>query len=135
MSLASYLAAPPRGSDLRSRQVAGASLLCQGDGDALPCLAPCPSTPTVREPCDSRDPSPRRRPLSTRAVPEPEQLGAAPTLRHTVKDQTPHRMFIERKINSSTHAVELWKAEWEHREGHPRKVLIEKIGDEQPLLP
>jgi hypothetical protein len=28
-------------------------------------------------------------------------------------------MFIERKIDSSTHAVELWKAEWENRKAAP----------------
>jgi hypothetical protein len=45
-------------------------------------------------------------------------------------------MFVERKINPTTHAVELWKAEWENHPGQPaRKVLLEKIADEQPLKP
>lgn len=45
-------------------------------------------------------------------------------------------MFIERRINSATDAIELWKCDWEIHEGHPaRKVFVEKIGEEQPLLP
>ena len=44
-------------------------------------------------------------------------------------------MFIERKINSTTHAIELWKCEWENHEGQvAKKVFIEKIGEEQPLI-
>jgi hypothetical protein len=43
-------------------------------------------------------------------------------------------MFVERKINNSTHTIELWKCEWESHEGQPaNKVFIEKIGEEQPL--
>jgi hypothetical protein len=43
-------------------------------------------------------------------------------------------MFVERKINGTTQAVELWKCEWENREGHAaKKVFLEKIGEEQPL--
>ena len=45
-------------------------------------------------------------------------------------------MFIERKINSATNAVELWKCDWENREGQAaKKVFVEKIGEEQPLAP
>ncbi len=45
-------------------------------------------------------------------------------------------MFIERKINSATSAVELWKCEWENHKGQTaKKVFIEKIGEEQPLAP
>lgn len=45
-------------------------------------------------------------------------------------------MFIERKINPSSHAVELWRCEWENPEGAPaRKVYLGKIGEEQPLIP
>ena len=45
-------------------------------------------------------------------------------------------MFIERKINSASNAVELWKCEWENREGQvAKKVYIEKVGEEQPLEP
>jgi hypothetical protein len=43
-------------------------------------------------------------------------------------------MFIERKVNQSSHVVELWKCEWENREGRaPHKVYLEKVGDEHPL--
>lgn len=42
-------------------------------------------------------------------------------------------MFIERRINNTSHVVELWKCEWENQPGQPaRKVFLEKIGDEQP---
>lgn len=45
-------------------------------------------------------------------------------------------MFVERKFNQSSGAVELWKCEWENRDGQPaRKVFIEKIGVEQPISP
>jgi len=45
-------------------------------------------------------------------------------------------MFIERKINPSSHAVELWRCEWENPEGAPaKKVYLGKIGEEQPLVP
>jgi hypothetical protein len=45
-------------------------------------------------------------------------------------------MFVERKINPTTHAVELWTAEWENQAGQAaRRVLLEKIADEQPLKP
>lgn len=43
-------------------------------------------------------------------------------------------MFVERKINTQTDTVELWKCEWENTPGSPpRKIYLEKIGDEQPL--
>lgn len=43
-------------------------------------------------------------------------------------------MFVERKINQSTGAVELWSCQWENQAGAaPRKHFIEKIGDEQPV--
>jgi hypothetical protein len=43
-------------------------------------------------------------------------------------------MFIERKLNSSTGLVELWKCEWGRPGGAPaKKMFLEKIGDEQPL--
>lgn len=45
-------------------------------------------------------------------------------------------MFIERKINPSSHSVELWRCEWQNPEGAPaRKVYLGKIGEEQPLTP
>ncbi len=45
-------------------------------------------------------------------------------------------MFIERKVNHSTNTVELWKCEWECREGaSPKKRYISKVGEEQPLKP
>lgn len=45
-------------------------------------------------------------------------------------------MFIERKINSTTGAVELWSAQWENHAGSSaKKVLIEKVGDEQSVDP
>src|SRR5438445_4563731 len=53
MSLASYLAAPPRGSQKSGSQVAGASSLCQGGADSRRKAAPCPTPLTVRELCDS----------------------------------------------------------------------------------
>jgi len=43
-------------------------------------------------------------------------------------------MFVKRRINSATRAVELWKCEQENREGHAAKnVFLGKIGQEQPL--
>jgi hypothetical protein len=43
-------------------------------------------------------------------------------------------MFIERKINANTHAVELWKVDWDNSPGHAaKKVFLEKVGEEQPL--
>ena len=43
-------------------------------------------------------------------------------------------MFVERKINPNTGAVELWSAQWENHAGAPvKKALIEKIGDEQAV--
>src|SRR6266849_7247922 len=64
MSLASYLAAPPRGSDLRSGQVAGVTSLCQGDGNALTRLHPAlrPRTCENRAIAGRRVPSPSRSP-------------------------------------------------------------------------
>lgn len=45
-------------------------------------------------------------------------------------------MFVERKLNQSTGAVEMWECEWENRAGAPaKKVFIKKIADEQPLAP
>ncbi len=45
-------------------------------------------------------------------------------------------MFIERKLNSSTSKVELWKCEWENHEGHTaKKVFIEKFCDEKSIAP
>jgi len=42
-------------------------------------------------------------------------------------------MFVERKLNPTTHVVELWTCEWENVAGQPaRKVPLSKIGDEQP---
>jgi hypothetical protein len=43
-------------------------------------------------------------------------------------------MFIERKINSATHAVELWKCDWDTSPDHAaKKVFVEKVGEENPL--
>src|SRR5438552_16236615 len=42
MSLASYLAAPPRGTTLSERQVSGASSVCQGCLDSRRTVAPRP---------------------------------------------------------------------------------------------
>jgi len=45
-------------------------------------------------------------------------------------------MFIERRINPTTNAVELWHCDWENLEGRPaRKVFLDKICDEQPVTP
>ncbi|SRR5258706_10724459 len=45
-------------------------------------------------------------------------------------------MFVERRVNSATGAVELWRCEWEnHRGAQAKKVFISKIGDEQPSTP
>jgi len=47
-------------------------------------------------------------------------------------------MFVERKVNPSTGAVELWRCRWENQEGtRPHKAFIEKICDEQsvPVVP
>ena len=45
-------------------------------------------------------------------------------------------MTVERKVNPTTNVVELWYCEWEMSDGKKtKKKLIEKIGDEQPLLP
>lgn len=45
-------------------------------------------------------------------------------------------MFIERKLNSTTNVVELWKCEWENHPDQPaKKIFIEKVCDEQPLQP
>lgn len=42
-------------------------------------------------------------------------------------------MFVERRVNPTSGTVELWKCEWENQPGaSPRKVYVEKIGDEQP---
>lgn len=45
-------------------------------------------------------------------------------------------MFIERRINNTTHIVELWKCDWENHEGQPpKKIYIEKVCDEQSSMP
>ena len=45
-------------------------------------------------------------------------------------------MFVERKINPNTGRVDLWKCDWQALAGQTtRKVLIEKIGEEQPVRP
>jgi hypothetical protein len=45
-------------------------------------------------------------------------------------------MFIERRINPSNNAVELWRCQWENREGGPaKKAYLGKICDEQPFNP
>lgn len=44
-------------------------------------------------------------------------------------------MFIARKINPSTNKVELWKCEWENKEGQPaKKIYIEKHSDENSVI-
>lgn len=43
-------------------------------------------------------------------------------------------MFIERKINPTTHEVELWKCEWRNESGKAAvKDFVELVGVEQPL--
>lgn len=43
-------------------------------------------------------------------------------------------MFVERKINPSTHEVELWKCKWRNVPGKPAaKEFLEVVGLEQPL--
>lgn len=45
-------------------------------------------------------------------------------------------MFVERRVNQATNAVELWRCAWENQPGAPaRKVYLTKIGDEQPAVP
>ena len=45
-------------------------------------------------------------------------------------------MFIERRLNPTTNQVELWNCQWEYVAGAPaRKVLLNKVADEQPLKP
>lgn len=45
-------------------------------------------------------------------------------------------MFVERKINSATGRVELWWVDWETGSRNAaKKILLEKIGDEQPINP
>nr|QQZ50554.1 hypothetical protein JKL49_03150 [Phenylobacterium glaciei] len=45
-------------------------------------------------------------------------------------------MFIERRVNTSTGAVELWRCQWENHEGSPaKKHYLSKICDEQPINP
>lgn len=45
-------------------------------------------------------------------------------------------MFVERKINSHTGAIELWECEWEYPPGEPaKKTPLRMIGEEQPLEP
>ena len=44
-------------------------------------------------------------------------------------------MFVERHVNA-TGVIELWRSEWEHQPGVPaKKILLEKIGEEQPATP
>src|SRR5665213_3461467 len=48
----------------------------------------------------------------------------------------PEIMFIERRVNTSTGAVELWRCQWENHEGAPaKKHYLGKICDEQPVNP
>jgi hypothetical protein len=43
-------------------------------------------------------------------------------------------MFISRRLNPTTNAIELWRCEWENQMGaSPRKVHLEKVADETPL--
>jgi hypothetical protein len=43
-------------------------------------------------------------------------------------------MFIERKVNPTTHAIELWECRWENHDGQPaKKVFVKFLGEEQPL--
>lgn len=46
-------------------------------------------------------------------------------------------MFIERKVNTTTNKVELWRCEWESSAmpGSSKKIFLSKIGDEQPATP
>lgn len=45
-------------------------------------------------------------------------------------------MFVERKINQSTEAIELWECEWAYPPGEPaKKIALRRIGEEQPLEP
>ncbi len=45
-------------------------------------------------------------------------------------------MFIERRVNSATGIVELWRCEWEnHADAPAKKNFLQKIGDEQPATP
>jgi hypothetical protein len=44
-------------------------------------------------------------------------------------------MFVERKLNPTTHVVELWTCDWENVAGQPaRKQYLAKIGDEQSIV-
>lgn len=44
-------------------------------------------------------------------------------------------MFIERRLNPTTQVIELWKCDWENREGAPaHKVTLEKIGAERKAV-
>lgn len=43
-------------------------------------------------------------------------------------------MFVERRLNQANGTVELWWCRWEKHPGSPaKKVLVSKIGDEQPV--
>jgi hypothetical protein len=45
-------------------------------------------------------------------------------------------MFVERRLNAVTNTIELWSCDWENQAGQAaRKIFIQKIGDEQPLMP
>jgi hypothetical protein len=45
-------------------------------------------------------------------------------------------MFIERRVNSSTGRVELWRCQWVNQPGSkPHKEFVDKIGDEQDMTP
>lgn len=45
-------------------------------------------------------------------------------------------MFIERRINTASGAVELWRCQWENRDGRrAKKVYLGKICDEQAVHP
>jgi len=44
-------------------------------------------------------------------------------------------MFVERRVNQTTGAIELWRCEWENHPGtQAKKVFLDKIGDEQPAV-
>lgn len=45
-------------------------------------------------------------------------------------------MFLERKINQTTGAIELWECDWVYPPGEPAKKIPQRmIGEEQPLKP
>lgn len=43
-------------------------------------------------------------------------------------------MFIARRLNPATNAIELWRCEWENQMGSPaKKLYLERVGEEAPL--